>query len=223
MTRQKRGKKDKAVAGTKMQQKRVFNEHSYFSYPRLKAQTASGFLQREREEHAVVLTSGLGTTPGRAHPTSSSPRHSPSCPPQPQYSANPSAWLCLQTWPSLKTLSKANLCLERLFRFLLQLMKGLSAFSSRTLTESALNCSHCRGNCLPLPGPQRHSLLSEGVGSWLCSYTPTTLTSSLRSRQSCWSRSDCLPHFHCIFIWYPIWKKYDGASFANLFPGRILP
>lgn len=110
-----------------MQQKRVFNKYSYFSHPRLQAQTASGFLQTERGEGAVVPQAGLGTAPGRPYPTSGSPRRSATHPPQ-QTSQSHSVPKGRSRGPP-KTPPKANPCLERLFRLLSQLLKSLSTFS----------------------------------------------------------------------------------------------
>lgn len=73
------GNKDKAAVATKSQQKRIFNEHLYFSHPRLNAQTAAAFLQRERGR-CCRDQGWFRDHPWETPPTSSSPRFSPRCP-----------------------------------------------------------------------------------------------------------------------------------------------
>lgn len=78
-----------------MQQKNVFKEYCYFSHPRLKAPTASGFLQRERGRccctQGWLRDHSWQTPPHLQLPLVLSRSSS-----QPQCPANLWQWLCLQ-------------------------------------------------------------------------------------------------------------------------------
>lgn len=169
------GNKDKVTAATESQKKRVFSEHLYFSHPRLEAQTAAAFLQRERGR-CCCDQGCFRDHSGRPH-LLSAPQLSRRCP-------APASVLGVTLSPrgaseSLETLSKAQLCQE-----------NLSFFSQGPWLKVLQNARF--GNGFLLPGPQRHPLLSKSTES--CSVPAgTPLPCTLHTDWGSWPRPGWLP------------------------------
>lgn len=209
-----------------MQQKRVFNEYSCFSYPRLKARLQAFFKERKQKVlwccccAAVVSKADLGATAGRTHPLPAPPGALPVV--LPSLSTPPSMTASPNDRPECHwRLSMTNLHLKRLFRLKLQLLKSLSSDSK------SLNCYHCAVSCLLPPGPQRH-FLSKGIKSWLCSYTSTLLRCTLHSQWCIWSRPSPLFPLHFYLVphlveiwWYILCEPFprDNSLIGRLYKG----
>lgn len=190
------GNKDKAAVATKSQQKRIFNEHLYFSHPRLNAQTAAAFLQRERGR-CCRDQGWFRDHPWETPPTSSSPRFSPRCPaPASEFRVTLAQRIDLRL--SEDTLKGSALPGKAVQAPDADAEKPELLFP-RTLTESAPRGFHCTGNGLLLPGPQRRPSLSKCFTSWLCSCGhPLALHPALIERQLIQARLSPLFHRICI-------------------------
>lgn len=191
------GNKDKVTAATESQKKRVFSEHLYFSHPRLEAQTAAAFLQRERGR-CCCDQGCFRDHSGRPHLLSAPPVLSQVfCPSLSSWSDIVSKG-CI--WVSGDTLKGSTLPGKPELLF------------PRTLTESAPKCTVWEWFSPPRTpetptAVQKHRVL-------LCSCRhPFALHPAHRLGQLTQAR--LAPYLHCICISYHIWKKYDGMSFEN--------
>lgn len=213
------GNKDKVTAATKSQEKRVFNEHLYFSHPRLKAQTAAAFLQGERER-CCCDHGWFRDHSGKPHLLSAPPvLLKMSCP-------SLSAWSDIVSrgwiWESLKTFSKAQLCQERLFRLLRQILTSLSFFSQRSCLKVLQMAPSAQGMVCSSQDPRDTHFCPKASSPALFLWAALALNPALTLRQLIQATLSPLPPLPLYFIphleeiWWDIfWEPFSRAYYPT--------